>query len=119
MSIEDDLFHSFKYAGFGQNIDPTKMIQSILKNLEISMLSQMQARIRARLGELQGKPQDASMDPFSILGVETDATREEVDKAYRAKARSAHPDLGGSNIEMAKINAAYEAIRLFKNWKVK
>jgi DnaJ-domain-containing protein 1 len=119
VSIEDDLFHAFKYAGFGQKIDPTAMIRMILRNLEITMLSQMDARIRARLSELQGAPQDTSMDPFSILGVDMSATREEVDKAYREKAKSVHPDVGGSNIEMAKINAAYEAIRLFKGWKEK
>ena len=119
MSIEDDLFSTLKYAGFNKKLDPTKMISSILRNLEISMLSQMGARINARLNELQGTPQDMSMDPFSILGVDVDATREEVDKAYRKKANAMHPDKGGSNIEMAKINAAYEAIRLFRGWKVK
>lgn len=121
--MEDDLFSAFKYAGFGQRVDPTKMIQTILRNLEISMLSQMDARIRVRLQELQGEPQDMSMDPFSILGVEMNATREEVDKAYREKAKAVHPDTHpgdkNSNLEMAKINAAYEAIRLFKGWKAK
>jgi len=125
MSMEDDLFSAFKYAGFGQKVDPTKMIRTILRNLEVSMLSQMDARIRARLSELQQEqgPVDNSMDPFAILGVEMNATREEVDKAYREKAKATHPDthpdVGGSNIEMAKINAAYEAIRLFKGWKVR
>ena len=85
------------------------------------MLSQMKARIQMRLNELQQEqgPVDTSMDPFAILGVEMNSTREEVDKAYREKAKAAHPDVGGSNIEMAKINAAYEAIRLFKGWKAK
>lgn len=119
MSIEDDLFSAFKYAGFGQKLDPTKMIRTILKNLEVSILSQMDARIRARLQELQSGPSDVSMDPFAILGVEMSATREEVDRAYRKKANEMHPDKGGSNIEMAKINAAYEAIRLFKGWKAR
>lgn len=125
MGMEEDLFNAFKYAGFGQKVDPTKMIQSILRNLEVSMLSQMDARIRARLSELQQErgqeqgPMDASMDPFAILGVNMNSTREEVDKAYKEKAKAVHPDVGGSNIEMVRINAAYEAIRLFKGWKVK
>lgn len=121
MSIEDDLHNAFKYTGFGPKIDPTKMIRSILRNLEVSMLSQMGARIRARLTELQQEqgPIDTSMDPFAILGVDMNATREEVDKAYKEKAKAAHPDVGGSNIEMAKINAAYETIRVFKGWKEK
>ena len=123
MSIEEDLFSTFKYAGFGNRIDPTKMIHMILRNLEVSMLSQMDARIRARLSELRQEQEqgsvDDSMDPFVILGVEMDSTREEVDKAYKEKAKAVHPDVGGSNVEMTKINAAYEAIRLFKGWKVR
>lgn len=121
MGIEEDLFNAFKYAGFGKRVDPTKMIRSILRNLEVSMLSQMDARIRIRLNELQQEqgPADASMDPFAILGVDMNATREEVDKAYKEKAKAVHPDVGGNNIEMAKINAAYETIRMFKGWKEK
>ena len=125
MSIEDELFHAFKYAGFAQKIDPTIMIRTLLRNLEISMLSQMEASIRMRLSELQGINQNSdsstgstdSMDPFIILGVEIDATREEVTKAYREKAKNFHPDKGGNNEDMVKINAAYETIRIFKGWK--
>lgn len=125
MSIEDDLFNAFKYTGFTQKTDPTKMIRSILRNLEVSMLSQMRARIQTRLSELQQEqgsvdvsPND-SMDPFTILGVDVNSTREEVDKAYREKAKTTHPDVGGSTIEMVRVNAAYESIRLFKGWKTK
>lgn len=119
MSIEEDLLRAFKYTGFGQKIDPTKMIRAILRNLEVSMLSQMDARIRARLSELQGTPQDMFMDPFAILGVGMNATREEVDRAFKEKAHAVHPDKGGSNEEMVRLNAAYEAVRLFKGWKEK
>lgn len=125
MSIEDDLFSAFKYAGFRQSIDPTKMIRSMLRDLEISMLSQMTTRIRVRLDELRQEqsPAGDTMDPFSILGVEMSSTREEVDRAYKEKAHAAHPDLHPgeeeSTFEMAKVNAAYEAICLFKGWKTK
>ena len=44
--------------------------------------------------------------PHTVLGVSADACREEIEEAYRRKARSAHPDAGGSNEEMARINAA-------------
>lgn len=47
-----------------------------------------------------------------VLGVSASATVSEVEAAYRAKARTAHPDVGGSAEEMSKINAARErAIR--------
>lgn len=35
-------------------------------------------------------------------------TAEELKKAYHAAARAAHPDLGGSNEEMQRVNAEYE-----------
>jgi len=121
MGLEEDLFNAFKYAGFSQKTDPTKMIHTLITKLEISMLSQMQEKIRRRLTELSRQQgvygaSDDSMDPFVILGVDVNATREEVDKAYREKAKVAHPDKGGTNIEMARLNAAYEALRLFRGW---
>jgi len=124
MSIEEDMFNVFKYAGFSggaKPIDPTKVIRALLKSIEISMLSQMDAQIRLRLNALRESEdaQQEALDPFAILGVTPQSTREEVDKAYRTKARAAHPDMGGSDIEMAKVNAAYEAIRIFKHWKEK
>ena len=41
-----------------------------------------------------------------ILGVSANATVDEIEHAYRQKARLAHPDHGGSAEEMAAINAA-------------
>ena len=46
----------------------------------------------------------------------TNATEEEVKKAYRDRARVSHPDRGGSQEEMKKVNAAWEAIKLFRGW---
>jgi len=44
-----------------------------------------------------------------VLGNATSV--EELDKNYRAQARLAHPDAGGSNEEMAKLNQARDAAR--------
>lgn len=41
-----------------------------------------------------------------ILGVSASATREQIEAAWKEKARSAHPDRGGSADEMARVNAA-------------
>lgn len=46
---------------------------------------------------------------FEVLGVAENATREGISAAYRAKARSAHPDHGGSDAAMARLNAARDA----------
>lgn len=44
-----------------------------------------------------------------LLGVSRSASREEIETAFRAKAKAAHPDVGGSAADMAKLNAAREA----------
>lgn len=43
---------------------------------------------------------------WDILGVRPGTPREEVEAAYRAKAKHAHPDTGGSDVAMADLNRA-------------
>lgn len=45
----------------------------------------------------------------NVLGVLPSATVAEIDKAYRLKAKAAHPDHGGSNEAMSKLNVAHDA----------
>jgi DnaJ domain len=60
------------------------------------------------------------MEPWQVLGVGPHATLEEIDTAYKARARVLHPDLnrGASpaeqtshNAAMAELNAARDAMR--------
>lgn len=50
------------------------------------------------------------MDPFKILGIDQDATDEEVKRAYRAMASKYHPDAGGDAWVFQQIQAAYESV---------
>lgn len=43
---------------------------------------------------------------WQVLGVSESSSAEEVNRAYREKARTAHPDSGGSDAAMARLNAA-------------
>lgn len=62
-------------------------------------------------------------DPYSILGVSSDATDEEVKNAYRALARKYHPDNYGddnplkdlANEKMQEINLAYDEIQKMRS----
>jgi DnaJ domain len=48
----------------------------------------------------------APKSPHEVLGVRLGATPEEIDAAYRQKAKSAHPDNGGSIEAMQALNEA-------------
>lgn len=50
------------------------------------------------------------MDYYSILGVNKNATAEEIRKAYRDKAKAHHPDRGGDPEVFKKVNEAYETL---------
>ncbi|MBO6755791.1 MAG: J domain-containing protein [Roseibium sp.] len=42
----------------------------------------------------------------AVLDLPRNATRSDIEKAFKHKARAAHPDHGGSNAQMAALNAA-------------
>ena len=49
-------------------------------------------------------------DYYNILGVSHDADQDAIKKAFRKKARKAHPDAGGDEEEFKRINEAYEVL---------
>jgi len=52
----------------------------------------------------------APEQPFQVLGVGANASREEVERAYRLLASEHHPDRGGDADRMARINRARDAL---------
>lgn len=56
-------------------------------------------------------PAPEKPDCWKVLGVSPKATLDEIEAAFRAKVRKAHPDAGGSNQEMIVLNWAREQAR--------
>ena len=50
----------------------------------------------------------ASNEWWRVLRLPPDATREEIEQAYRRQARIAHPDVGGTAEAFRTLRAAYE-----------
>lgn len=47
-------------------------------------------------------------DPFSLLGVSSDASETDIRDAWRKKAATLHPDVGGTHQEMVDLNDALQ-----------
>lgn len=50
------------------------------------------------------------MTHYETLGVDQSATQDDIQEAYRAKARKLHPDAGGSKEEFQTLLEAYEVL---------
>lgn len=73
---------------------------------------QARARARAALWSPNG-PHTA----FTLLGLPSIASIDEIKSAYRRKAVECHPDKGGEHLSMVKLNAAYEAAVEYAAWR--
>src|SRR5688572_6591812 len=49
-------------------------------------------------------------DPYDVLGVPRTASIAEIRAAYRAAAKTAHPDAGGTPEGFARLNAAHDLL---------
>lgn len=53
---------------------------------------------------------DTARDPYKVLGVRSGAPPEVIEASYKARAKLAHPDKGGTVEDMAALNAARDEL---------
>jgi len=64
--------------------------------------------------------QQPGFDPYKVLGLEKEASDEEVKKRYRELLRKLHPDtagMEGTSFLLQMVLAAYELIKREREWK--
>lgn len=49
-------------------------------------------------------------DPYEVLGVDKEATTEEIEAAYRRLVQRTHPDVGGTSLLFRQVKDAYDAL---------
>jgi hypothetical protein len=52
-----------------------------------------------------------AIDPYELLEIRPDASLEVAEAAYKAKVKTVHPDKGGSELLMKRLNQAIEEIK--------
>lgn len=53
---------------------------------------------------------NTDFDPYIVLGVDKDASADDIKKSFKQKSKTAHPDHGGSPEEFDVIKRAYEIL---------
>jgi len=115
-NFDEDLKNMFQHLNFGNTANMNDMMKTLIRNVQLGTLKQLRKAIDDSIKGLSSE-EPPGLDPYEILGVNPSDTREEIDRAYKKKAKEHHPDSGGLNMEMVKINAAYEAIRQVRGWR--
>lgn len=64
--------------------------------------------VRASFHGFKALPASSRKPWWELLGIEHEATTDQIRDAFRAKMKLAHPDAGGSTKDAAELNAAYQ-----------
>lgn len=116
--MEDDFASILRTMNLSGSKGMSDMIRTLVRSVELDTLKRLRKSIDDYIKALQAQVGTGTMEnPYTVLGVKPTATKDEVTRAFRTKVFHAHPDRGGTNAEMVKLNAAYEAIRRIRGWK--
>lgn len=103
----DGQWVSFGVDRFPDSASNVQAIHHIIEARRTELRYGGLAIVRQTFKSFLALPAPAGSHWSDILGVSRVATREQIEEAFRSKAKESHPDTnGGSSDAMAKINAA-------------
>lgn len=90
-------------------MDNLRVIVLAMEARRLNIVRGVEDLVRQSYMALLGGP--AQVDPYEVLGIRPDADLELAEAAYKAKARRAHPDHGGTPEAMEQLNRAIAELR--------
>ena len=75
--------------------------------MSLSLTFVFNRRLRVRISDYQRKLAEHPEDLYKVMGVNENATYDEIKKAYKAKAREYHPDKNYGTIFFIPIHSSY------------
>jgi len=92
-----------------QNADPLRSYYLDINNLQKTSAEEVEQMLSGFWRRyLAGEGRE---DALSIMGLESDATREQIELQYRRLAAQHHPDRGGDGRQLAEVNKAVAILR--------
>lgn len=86
-------------------------VPALLSAIALAWLDALQRLLAAGAGAAARAPSPSALDAArAILQVPVGADRRQLRRAYRALARTYHPDAGGSEEMMKRLNEAYATL---------
>lgn len=94
-----------RYASVRANL---QAIHHIIEARRVELRHGTLELVRASFTGFKALPSSSRRPWWEIIGVPQDSKIDDIARAYRALAKQAHPDTGGSTEAMAELGAAYQ-----------
>ncbi len=98
------------YSDFRSDKESISLLESFLDRYHPDWRDHVDSDDSSNRNNTSGFANMTSQEAYQILGLEPDASQEEIHQAYRRLIKGVHPDSGGSAFLAAKINAARDIL---------
>ena len=98
------------YVDFRSDPDSVSLLESFLDRYHSDWRDHVDSDDSRKQKDPSGFDNMTRQEAYQILGLEPDASAEEIHQAWRRLMKGVHPDSGGSDFLAAKINAAKDLL---------